>query len=195
MMNQSAHVAPRQYENPGALLDAYVQHAGSELRLPIDVEGIAGFLGISVKDYADFDNPEIIGKISAIEDVVKIEINSLQNSYAPRRRFTIAHELGHYCLHFHNGTQKFVDTKSSMSRSESYWDAHESQANSFAARLLMPSNLVVGAAEQVIAVYAKQTGAATIPRDEFVGRMAEAFNVSNVAMEYRLVGMNILSAK
>lgn len=195
MTSLQVQAPPRQYDDADALLAAFSAHINTSLRPPIDVEGIAAFLNISVNDYIDLENPEIIGKISASGGVVAIDINAAQNSYVPRRRFTLAHEIGHYCLHFHNGTQKFIDTKSSMSRSESYWDLHESQANSFAAQLLMPADLILEGAEDIIGEYINKTSAQSIPRDDFIGLMSERFNVSNVAMEYRLIGMDILSPK
>src|SRR5690606_38966265 len=109
---------------------------------PVDVERIADLLGIEVRETVDSEHIGAIGKIFSENGTVTIWINPLENSYGPRRRFTIAHEIGHYCLHLSDSKRGFVDTKTTMSRSESYWDIYESQANSFAAELLMPKQLI-----------------------------------------------------
>lgn len=58
-----------------------------------------------------------------------------------RRRFTLAHELGHIVIPWHMGS--FVDCLDSdaMPNSVGYWTA-EDEANRFAAELLMPSSWI-----------------------------------------------------
>ncbi len=59
-----------------------------------------------------------------------------------RRRFTLAHELGHILIPWHMGS--FVDSLDlhQTDDSEEYW-AFEEEANEFAAELLMPAGWVV----------------------------------------------------
>ncbi len=68
-----------------------------------------------------------------------IMINSSIRSRA-RKRFTVAHELGHYCISHHNGGnyrcfRKDINATSSSVRQD------EREANQFAVELLMPDSL------------------------------------------------------
>ncbi len=136
---------------------------------------------------------DAIGKIFAENDgTVTIWVNPFENSYAPRRRFTIAHEIGHFCLHLSETKTGFIDTKMTMSRSESYWDVYESQANSFAAELLMPEQLVKSEGSKIVGAYLKREQKEKMPIPPFIDALARVLNVSNVAMEYRLRNMSII---
>jgi Zn-dependent peptidase ImmA (M78 family) len=161
--------------------------------IPVDVEKIAKLLNIDIEEYVGFDEIDVVGKIELQKNgKAKIKINLLQNDYEPRRRFTIAHEIGHYCKHLSNNKRQFIDTQRSMSRSSSYWDLIESEANSFAAQLLMPKDLIISEGQKIIDEYKKLHLADGIPIQEFIERMARKFNVSFPAMEYRLKNMGII---
>ena len=85
-----------------------------------------------------------------------------------RRRFTIAHELGHYVLHrdlIGNGITDDALYRSRLS------GLIERQANRFAAKLLMPWNLIIESTEQGI---------------NTVKGLADKFDVSRSAMSIRL---------
>jgi Zn-dependent peptidase ImmA (M78 family) len=86
-----------------------------------------------------------------------------------RRRFTVAHELGHYIL----GHQHAPRDTSDFSRSRS---PIEVQANQFAAELLMPAQVV-----RTMALSGRAT----------VDQLAETFAVSRQAMEYRLANLSL----
>lgn len=165
---------------------------------PVDVDHIARLLGIDVIECAHSDAEDIktIGKITlSPESKAKVWINPLENSYIPRRRFTLAHEIGHFCMHRSSNTTTFVDTKGTMNRSESYWDKHEFEANNFAADLLMPAKLIRSIGKQVIAKYKSDNNAERMPLSLFKDKMAVEFNVSSVAMDYRLKNLNITGSK
>ncbi|QBO34978.1 ImmA/IrrE family metallo-endopeptidase [Periweissella cryptocerci] len=102
----------------------------------IDVEKIAGVLKIPVEKKDDiFESGSITPKGNGTP---VIEVNS---SEAPvRQRFTIAHELGHYFLmeELKEKTNRTPD----LSSYDSTQREHEIIANSFAADLLMPMELV-----------------------------------------------------
>lgn len=160
---------------------------------PVDVDKVASLLGIIVDETPDFSAAasDTIGKITLAKDEpARVWINPFENSYTPRRRFTLAHEIGHFCMH-RSKQHEFVDDKSTMSRSESYWNRSESEANSFAAELLMPAKLINSAGRKVIDAYKKEVAAEKMPLDTFVERMATLFRVSGQAMEYRLKNMGI----
>ena len=90
------------------------------------------------------------------------------NHSPKRRRFTIAHELGHYALHRDLIGSGITDDALYRSR---LGGPIERQANRFAAELLMPWNLVVESIEQGI---------------DTVEELAEKFGVSKSAMSIRL---------
>jgi Zn-dependent peptidase ImmA (M78 family) len=158
---------------------------------PIDVDKIAEILKVKVS-YDSLDD-DIVGKIE-FDDAQQpvITINTLENMYEPRRRFTLAHEIAHFCLHA-SRSSKFLDTKKNMSRSGSYWDLYESQANTFAAQLLMPKNLVLSKSREIIQRYTDANGSDKIPADEFLSQISQAFKVSTQAMEFRLKKLRILA--
>lgn len=162
---------------------------------PVDVDKIAQLLGIVVDETADFDVTDTVGKITLTAgEPARVWINPLQNTYTPRRRFTLAHEIGHFCMH-RSKQDEFIDDKSTMSRSESYWNRYESEANSFAADLLMPTNLIKAIGRKVIDTYKAEHQADKMPASTFVETMAVKFRVSGQAMEYRLKNIGILTAK
>jgi len=159
---------------------------------PVDVDKIARLLGIEVDEAPDFDDVGTIGRITLESGKrVQVWINPFENSYGPRRRFTLAHEIGHFCMHRSLNKTGFVDTRSTMSRSESYWNRYESEANSFAAELLMPSQLIKSIGRRKIDEYKVSNEAEAMPMAAFIEVMAAAFRVSNKAMEYRLKNMGI----
>nr|VFJ47397.1 MAG: protein of unknown function (DUF955) [Candidatus Kentron sp. FM]VFJ47890.1 MAG: protein of unknown function (DUF955) [Candidatus Kentron sp. FM]VFK07828.1 MAG: protein of unknown function (DUF955) [Candidatus Kentron sp. FM] len=168
-------------------------HLGIECEIPIDIELVADKLGIKVENKEPTEEfKEIVGEIFFYEDSPIIRVNPKKNSYLPRRRFTIAHEIGHYCLHSAESKQGFKDSQKAMSRTESYWDRLESEANNFAAQILMPAKQVYGIGKKVIATYKELTKAEKIPTGVFTETMADRFQVSNKAMEYRLKNLRII---
>jgi hypothetical protein len=163
---------------------------------PIDVDKVAQLLDIGV---TESDGPDvfstlapIVGKITLTEGgPAQIWINRTENAYPPRRRFTLAHEVGHFCLHRSAHRHEFIDDKHSMSRNESYWNRYESEANRFAAELLMPTHFIYSIGSQVINVYKAVNGAGEMPLDDFTNMMAIRFQVSHAAMSYRLKNIAI----
>jgi Zn-dependent peptidase ImmA (M78 family) len=165
---------------------------GFDIKSPIDVDKIATELGIYVDSDFSLESKDIIGEIFLKEENPIIKINPIQNFYNPRRRFTIAHEIGHYCLHSAKSKKGFVDSQKTMSRTQSYWDIYESEANTFAAQLLMPKFLVIEDGQKVIDEYREKTGGAGIPVNVFIESMAKKFDVSSKAIEYRLKNIGII---
>jgi Zn-dependent peptidase ImmA (M78 family) len=104
---------------------------------PRDLTAIAGQLGaeIRVLDLA----PDISGILYREADRRVIVAN--QGHSDARRRFTIAHEIGHLVLH--KGEQVHVDSGFRINlrdpRSATAEDVEEIEANAFAANLLMPA--------------------------------------------------------
>tara|TARA_R110001592_G_scaffold142385_1_gene364454 strand:- start:2307 stop:3134 length:828 start_codon:yes stop_codon:yes gene_type:complete len=70
---------------------------------------------------------------------------SVRNSIAPRERynFTLAHEIGHVCMHISFGKKSVFNCgESEFSSSSPHNDPYERQANGFASGLLMPRTLI-----------------------------------------------------
>lgn len=86
-----------------------------------------------------------------------------------RRRFTVAHELGHYVL----GHQDVPRDSFDVSRSGNPIEVH---ANQFAAELLMPAHVV-----RTMALSGRTS----------IDELAQTFGVSRVAMEYRLANLSL----
>lgn len=113
------------------------------------------------------------------------------------RRFTIAHEIGHYDLHrrerdaaevFVNRTDYFRgEQKEVYFRSSRFGAADlrmEVEANAYAAGLLMPEKLLEQYLEQ-------NAGKIDLLKPEGAKRVAQAFNVSRLAMGYRLSNLGL----
>jgi Zn-dependent peptidase ImmA (M78 family) len=180
-----------QFNNAIELLDYVGQQI--EIKAPVDVESIAAMLNIRIEPDYSLELKNIVGEILFENERAIIRINPYQNSYSPRKRFTIAHEIGHFCLHRTMSKDGFIDSMSSMSRTESYWDSKESEANNFAAQLLMPKDLIIRDGQQVIDSYKAAFNTASITIYAFIERMADKFDVSSKAMEYRLKNLGIIS--
>lgn len=113
---------------------------------PTDVTGLCRDLGIACHGKTMPD--EVSGYIERVGDYdYQIVYNK---RHAPvRQRFTIAHELGHYYLHRDILGKGTGDTKAYRSEVPGHCNAditpwHETEANAFAADLLMPKNLIQG---------------------------------------------------
>jgi len=151
---------------------------------PVDVAGIARALGVTVH-FEQLDD-EVSGMLVVKNKEKHIIVNKTHHSN--RRRFTIAHELGHLVLHYKQGDEVYVDTKMMVyhrsGRTQDYSHPHatttpqqEREANSFASALLMPKSMVERFVDsQGIDVF-----------DEFdLAKLAQAFDVSEQAMYIRL---------
>ncbi|WP_053064082.1 ImmA/IrrE family metallo-endopeptidase [Caballeronia mineralivorans] len=78
-----------------------------------------------------------------------------------------------------------------MNRSESYWNRYESEANRFAAELLMPQQRIESLGRRVIDGCKAEHNAEKMPLTRFIDVMAAKFRVSNPAMEFRLRSVGI----
>jgi Zn-dependent peptidase ImmA (M78 family) len=77
----------------------------------------------------------------------EIWVNAAEGrEWPPRRRFTIGHELGHWCLHRVEGAvwcrSQAVDPAEGPPADRPARSPREDEANEFAAALLMPAHLV-----------------------------------------------------
>jgi Zn-dependent peptidase ImmA (M78 family) len=156
-------------------------------RPPIQVEAIAEAHGFEIARHR-FDGPE---SGFALRDGKRSIIGVNIQTSRRRQRFTIAHELGHMLMH--EGRPLTVDQAvlrvdlrndvSSMAA-----DSQEIEANTFAATLLMPDEMVFEYA--TILLRSKPD----ISRDDLITSLARTFDVSVEAMGYRLISLGILTA-
>lgn len=150
-------------------------------RPAIDVYALAASLGVQV---IDAKMPRDVSGM-LIREAGSLTVG-LQQSHRPvRKRFTLAHEIGH--LRLHRGRPLIVDSQVRVnlrdSTSARATDREEMEANRFAAALLMPDDLVVQAVQD--------TDFKTVASLQRL--LAERFEVSTEAMGYRLINLGITS--
>ncbi|MBI5163259.1 MAG: ImmA/IrrE family metallo-endopeptidase [Magnetospirillum sp.] len=146
---------------------------------PVDLAGLARRLGVDIA-YSQLPD-EVSGSIERQGNgTFLIRVNARHPE--TRQRFTIAHELGHFVSHRHllgNGTN---DNKAyrTMTTEANFNPAigpqHETDANKFAAGLLMP--------EPLVREFYKNLG-----RPQNADNLAAVFKVSPQAMQIRLDGL------
>lgn len=142
--------------------------------LPVDPEAIATAMGIHVEPEFGLDGGAS-GMIELQQDGRPI-IHYDMTEVPVRQRFTIAHEIGHFARgHLSTSRARFRDTTANFRTFQA--DPAETEANQFAADLLMPAKLVR---------YAVVTKGV---RD--LGRLANAFFVSQAAMGFRLRNLGL----
>jgi len=142
------------------------------LKTPINVNKLSKKLGVGVE--ASNFNDEVSGLFVIKDDKPYIAYNLNQSK--KRRRFTIAHELGHFILHSRSKSL-FIDKNESImyrnSESSTGEFLKEREANAFAAALLMPIPLILEEAK-------------ALNGDDIIEKLASKFNVSTQAMSFRL---------
>jgi len=143
-----------------------------KIRFPVDPFKIAENLGIVVYE-EDLDN-NLAGFIIRESADAPVEVYLNSNDSALRRRFTLAHELGHYIQRGDDEALGFVDKRSELAMSGA--DPQERWANAFAAELLMPAAIV------------KKYWA----EGESADALAQKFQVSNAAINVRLSSLGLL---
>jgi IrrE N-terminal-like domain len=122
--------------------------------LPVPVEHIAdSCFGLHIRDVEDLRAAPGVPDLPAKQSLSglllpargEIWVNAAEaRESSPRRRFTISHELGHWCLHGASGAvwcrSQTVDPSNGEPRQA--YPPEESEANEFAAALMMPAHLV-----------------------------------------------------
>ena len=142
---------------------------------PIDVELIARQLGFTVLPY---DFPEETSAVLLIDEGTKVI--GVNKSHAPtRRRFSIAHELGHYL----SGHEDFTEGRGEKIKVDGQFDFTdrqqrlEQEANEFAAELLMPERMI----KKDVAAAGRLDAAA----------LAQRYQVSEQAMWIQLIDLKL----
>lgn len=149
--------------------------------VPTPLDMIANSLGLKIFKDQSFED-----SISGVFVPEKMAIIVNASHPEVRQRFTIAHEIGHFILHYDpKNLDLFVDKSFAFYRNRKTsegLDDNEKAANKFAAELLMP--------EEVLRKRVDTYGVDLF--DEFsVSRLATAFNVSEQAMTLKLQSLDV----
>lgn len=111
------------------------------LSVPVDLNYIISQKNIKLKYIENFYG--IDGWCCLQKSPPEIVINT-EITYEPRRRFTIAHEIGHICIPWHTGVDYCsVDDPYVKIQGEKMINTQELEANTFASELLMPSDWLI----------------------------------------------------
>lgn len=150
------------------------------VKLPVALRRLAKKLGAMVR-YEPYPEDEqgLSGILFREGDKTIIGVNALHAK--TRRRFTIAHEIGHMVLHKQDAL--FVDGSFLVHKrdrkSSQATDLKEIQANQFAAALLMPQDLLEKRVKKEYLLSLKS-----------VIELASEFGVSTEAMTFRLTNLD-----
>lgn len=140
----------------------------------IDVNLIAERLGCSI------EYRFLISKAGSHDfDSSLITVNEFDPVY--RQRFTIAHEIGHNVYNHSGVRNRITNDQNFDDEDKSYVDVLiERQANDFASKLLMPKQLLLDVKKHLEDMNEIRN------KKQEITKLAEKFNVSYIAMEYRL---------
>jgi Zn-dependent peptidase ImmA (M78 family) len=156
----------------------------------VDVIKVAAQLKIGIV-YHPFED-DVSGVLSLRNDKATIGVN--EGHHSNRKRFTIAHEIGHFVLEHQRPGSVFVDKQGQHTaviyrnaNSSTGEDEQEREANAFAAALLMPAPLVRAQLENTRIELAGDDD------DSVISKLSKLFQVSMDAMAYRLAGLRLLN--
>lgn len=161
------NLASTKFQSAGAVIPAPVVSVAKELGLTVSEINMPQYEGITPSGILT----QIDGKWTILLKV---------DDSPTRKRFTIAHEIGHFLIHSSISTFILDDFPAGETFYRDGLDNDkEKEANYFAACLLMPSG-------EVNRLW--QSGEFKNP-----GEMANKFNVSEVSMTYRLKNLGLIA--
>jgi IrrE N-terminal-like domain len=112
---------------------------------PVDVFEIARNISVFEEMRFPIDIDGICLDLNAMGSRPKIWVN--KNLGAQRKRFTVAHEIGHVVIPWHTGSIVDDLEQEDEAADDEYWD-REREANRFAAELLMPKEWAIALCER-----------------------------------------------
>jgi len=155
------------------MLRKFVVDDSGMFRPPVDPSKIARTLGVEVREIS---LPEkVSGFIAKESEDVPAVIYVNEDHSLVRRRFTVAHELGHYVQETARGHETFETLRRETGHADQGIYEQERWANGFAAALLMPAG-------PTRLLYVD---------GESVQEIANRFRVSATALEYRLANLGL----
>ena len=159
---------------PRDAAEQILEAAGLLEELPVDVDLIAKRCGVRVLAF-NFSGM-VDGLVVQLPDGPAIGLDQSGSANHQRRRFTLAHELGHHLLrHSASFHVDFGDPVGGAGEPPGYNWRHERAANEFAANLLMPAQLV------------RREHASGADAEH----LARRFEVSRQAMGFRLAALGL----
>jgi Zn-dependent peptidase ImmA (M78 family) len=162
--------------SPEALADCIVDHF-SDIEIPIPLERIANTVGIVEVIAQTTDRFEGVLITDASKTKGSIAYNN--SSRLERRRFTIAHEMGHFLLPLHGAGAQCVKADMGVLASKDANRAREAEANRFAVSLLLPKKLFVRDMRQLRS-----------PAIEHILKLADDYQVSKEATARRYMDLS-----
>ena len=147
--------------------DRYMNNHKDMDKAPIKMTALANRLGIKVWHVKELED-NISGMLAKNEDG-KWEIYVNGKHSRARRRFTVAHEIGHFLLHKEEVGDGIIEDR--FLRAEGLTNSQEAEANAFAADVLMPFELMSQFQQDGI----------TDPKE-----LSDKFDVSDSVMRIRL---------
>jgi Zn-dependent peptidase ImmA (M78 family) len=151
---------------------------------PIDLDKIVVLLDVKVREepFRDVDF-EVSGMVHVNKNETIIGLNKLHPK--TRKRFSLAHELGHVVLHkkneFHIDESRPLAYRSPLASKGT--DPKEIEANQFAAELVMPEFLLVDDLKAL---------PKDIDEEDAVCQLADKYEVSMQAMTIRLHTLGLI---
>jgi Zn-dependent peptidase ImmA (M78 family) len=134
-MNDALRMDLADCGSPEALLGVILKHH-PELPRRVPVKEIARSLGII--DFRDLEVDGFEGGLTADPEKSAGFILTKVGTHPRRKRFTIGHELGHFLIPTHQGTQQCTTRDLREIRRDTPYRRQEAEANRFSAGLLMP---------------------------------------------------------
>lgn len=158
--------------------------------IPIDIKTVVKKMKIELVEYK-FEG-DVSGVLVYRNDKIEIAYNPSDSNV--RKRFTIAHELGHYVLKHKREGSIFIDSPNNQFSTKLYRnvesskgvDLQEIEANAFAAAILMPRPQIL---EEIEGLHFDLSDGSA---DSVIDNLARKFNVSSQAMTIRLANIGIL---
>lgn len=162
--------------------------ANDIVKAPVPVENIADYLGAAIF-YEPFEGQDDVSGMLFREGEKKII--GINSSHHPnRQRFSIGHEIGHLVLHNRDlFVDKVVKVNFRDSKSSQAIYKEEIAANAFAAELLMPKDFIEVEIKNML------TQKPVFKKDDLINELASVFQVSSLAMEYRLNYLGIITSQ
>lgn len=157
--------------SPEGLAECIIAHY-PDIKGEVPLARVAEDLGIT----------EVIGQATGSFEGILVTNNAKSmgsiaynaNSRIERRRFTIAHELGHFLLPFHGENAQCAKADMSVVKGKEARQQREAEANRFAASLLMPKSL-----------FGRDVGLIRSPEVSQIVTLAERYKVGKEAAARR----------
>lgn len=160
----------------------------SEEKRDVHIEEIILRLGIELDKKAKLHS-DILGELTCTQDAFgnkKYKISINENDHYYRKRFTMAHECGHFLFHREligsgvNDNKAYRSTDIGNYHNRLILPQHETEANKFAVSVLMPTTVLQAIARDL------QIADLNKPTSEDVKNLAKNLKVSAQALRIRL---------